>query len=84
MQYVGYLFGAIAAFIAIVMIAMPERFFKREVEKKKIVGPSYWGNYTDNNIEPEEYKCIESTIYPGKDPVIVGSTTYAQGRGVKE
>ena len=84
MEYVGHLLGAIAALVAIVMIAIPERFFKRPGEKTKMVGPSYWGNYRQNNGEPDEYKCIESTVYPGRDPVTVGSTTYAQGRGVKE
>ncbi len=84
MQYVGYLFGAATALIAIVMIAVPEWFFKQESEKKKIVGPSYWGNYIDGTIESEEYRCIESVVYQSKDPVLVGSTTYAIGRGVKE
>ncbi len=84
MQYVGYVLGAIGALVAILMIAIPERFFKPESEQKKVVGPSYWGNYSNTATEPEEYKCIESIIYPAKDPILAGSTTYAQGRGVKE
>ena len=84
MQYVGYLFGAAAALVAIAMIALPEWFFKPEPDSKKIVGPSYWGNYVDTTAEEEQHRCIESVVYQSKNPVIVGSTTYAQGRGVKE
>ena len=55
MQHIGYLFAAIAAFIAIFLIASPNRFFKAPGKRKKIVGPSYWGNYY-NNPNPEDEK----------------------------
>lgn len=84
MQQFGYLLGAIAAFVAIFLIATPERFFKPASKRKKIVGPSYWGNYTDATEEAEEHKIIESIVYPGRDQGIVGSETYARGWGVKE
>ncbi len=83
MQHVGYLFGAIAAFVAIFLIASPERFFKRQCKSKKLVGPSYWGSY-HNESENKEHGYIESIIYPTKDQSLVGSDTYARGRGVKE
>jgi hypothetical protein len=84
MQYTGYLFGAIAAFVAIFLVASPERFFKSQNKRKKIVGPSYWGNYSNIEEELEEHKCIESIVYPSKDPTLAGSSTYAKGWGVKE
>jgi hypothetical protein len=84
MQYFGYLFGAIATFVAIFLVASPERFFKPQSKSKKIVGPSYWGNYIDSQTENTEHTRIESVIYPSKDQAIVGSETYARGWGVKE
>lgn len=84
MQQVGYLLGAVAAFVAFFLIASPERFFRRQIKKKKTVGPSYWGNYHDNENTDDQYQCIESVVYSNKDQAIVGSETYARGWGVKE
>ncbi len=84
MQHFGYLLGAIATFVAIFLVASPERFFKPKSKSKKIVGPSYWGNYTSTESENEDHKCIESIVYVSKDQALVGSETYARGWGVKE
>jgi len=84
MQHVGYLFGAIAAFVAIFLVASPERFFRRQTKSKKIVGASYWGSYDSAKSENKEHGHIESIIYPSKDHSIAGSETYARGWGVKE
>jgi hypothetical protein len=84
MQHAGYLFGAIAAFVAIFLVASPERFFKRQSKSKKIVGAGYWGNYNSVEGESKEHGYIESVIYASKDQSLAGSETYAKGWGVKE
>lgn len=85
MEYLSYFFEAVAAALLLMVVAMPHRIFVTNHEKKKVVGPSYWGNY--HYAPPEisdEMKRIEVTVHKRRDTVIGGSESYARGRGVKE
>lgn len=81
----SYLFGIMIAVVVLLVIAMPERFFKPKTSKKKTVGPSYWGNYhyTSGYAEDENAQ-IEVTVHQRKDKIHVGGTAYQAGRGVRQ
>ena len=80
----GYLCGAIAAFVAIFLVASPERFFRPQTKSKKIVGSGYWGSYDGAEKKNTDKGYIECVVYPVKERGVVGSETYARGWGVKE
>lgn len=84
METLLYLFVGGVAFVLLLAIAEPYRFFPEAKEKKRFVGSTYWGAYEGTSIEqPSESKTIEIRKAARKEVYIAGSGTYAKGRGVK-
>lgn len=83
MTCLTYLFEIIIGVAVLLVIAMPERFFKTKTSKKKTVGPSYWGNYQFSQNHPvDETAQIEVTVHLRKDKVHAGGNAYNSGKSV--
>jgi hypothetical protein len=79
----SYLFEILIGIAVLLVIAMPERFFKTQTSKKKSVGASYWGNYQYLNDHPvEETEQIEVTVHLRKVKVNAGGNKYNSGKSV--
>ncbi|MBX9689505.1 MAG: hypothetical protein K2X27_22535 [Candidatus Obscuribacterales bacterium] len=82
-----YFIGILVALYAVLLIAFPDRLLPEMAARKKRFTARHWGNYESNAGEPSDSKSDnEESIEVGspgrKIRHVVGSSTYAGGRGV--
>lgn len=84
MEFILFCIMALVAYFSVMLVLEPFRFLPESKPKMKRVGASYWGVYVGSRLkESEEERTIEVKQPSRKETYIVGSSTYAQGRGVK-
>jgi len=78
-----YVVGILVAAWVTIMIAFPDRLQPElgKTKKKKFTA-RHWGSYTDAVSEDEEEEGIEVGVPAKRIRHVVGSSTYAGGRGV--
>lgn len=77
-------FVGVISFFSVMLMIEPYRYLPEFKAKKKRVGSTYWGVYAGQPVkEPEAERTIELKEPSRKEKHLVGSSTYAQGRGVK-
>jgi len=73
----------VALYILLMVVIEPHRLPEMKA-RKKYVDSTYWGSYESCPAKPsDELRTIEITKPARKEKYIVGSGTYAAGRGVK-
>jgi hypothetical protein len=84
MDTVFYIVAGIVAFGILLLVAEPYRFMPEFKKKKKMVGSTYWGIYEGAaSEEPAAMRQIEVIPSKTKHKLVVGSATYAAGKGVR-
>jgi hypothetical protein len=84
MENVILLSIGVGAFFLSMLVIEPYRFLPEMKAKKKTVGSTYWGAYDGCPVEESvEMRTIEIKKPARRGKYIVGSGTYALGRGVK-
>ena len=84
MDTVFYVVAGIVACGILLLVAEPYRFIPEFKKKKKMVGSTYWGMYEGAAAEePATMRQIEIAPSKRKHKLVVGSATYAAGRGVR-
>jgi len=85
MDFFLLIIGSVAI-TALLIVAMPELLTTpgQSANKKKKVGPTYWGVYPGSlTKEPDSFRTIELKAKNGKELVVAGSKMYASGKFIK-
>ncbi len=84
MDVAFYVVAGVVAFAILLLVAEPYRFMPEFKRKKKMVGSTYWGIYEGTATEDAvNMQKIEVQPSKRKFKLVVGSATYAAGKGVR-
>lgn len=69
---------------AVAMIAFPDWMVPEIKQQKKRFTGKHWGAYHDSQTEVDENDVVEVGVPSRKVRHVIGSRTYAGGRGVRQ